>query len=164
MIISKKESKEKLSKDVKPTKLASKTDAELLEESKDKLLRLQAEFANFQKRTLEEQSQAYTRGVSEALKIFVNVFDDFQLALNNKTVDESFKKGMEMIFAKFISTAEELGLQKINSLGQKFDPRLHEALLAEESDKESNTIIEELQSGYLVGDRVIRTAKVKVAK
>jgi len=161
IIISKKESKEKLSKDAKP---ASKTDAELVEESKDKLLRLQAEFANFRKRTLEEQSQAHARGVAEALKVFVDVFDDFQLALNNKTTDESFKRGMEMIFAKFISTAEKLGLQKINSLGQKFDPRLHEALLAEESDKESNTILEELQPGYLVADKVIRTAKVKVAK
>ncbi len=157
-----KESSTKASAETK--KPSPKTDADLLVESKDRLLRLQAEFANFQKRTIEENSQAYSRGVEESLKKFVTVFDDFQMALNNASSDDSFKKGMELIFAKLVSGSEDLGLQKIKSVGEKFDPKLHEALLVEESNKHSQVILEELQSGYLLSERVIRTAKVKVSK
>ncbi len=136
---------------------------EELGETKDKLIRLSAEFANFHKRTQEEQTQAHSRGVANTLKEFVNVFDDFELALKNAPTSD-FKKGVELIFAKFITTAEELGLEKIVSIGEKFDPNMHEVLLTGESDKPSQEIIEELQSGYKVKGKVIRTAKVKVAK
>ena len=150
----------------KTTKKADKGKKELQEElgvTQDKLMRLMAEFDNYQKRTSEELQAGYSRGVSDSLKEFVNVFDNFELALKNAPASE-FKKGIEMIFAKFISTAEDLGLERINTEGEKFDPNLHEALLTEESDEESHTILEELQAGYLAKGKIIRTAKVKVAK
>lgn len=153
---------EKAEKSAKDKK-SSKELQEELGQTQDKLMRLMAEFDNYQKRTSQEQSDAYGRGVCDTLKEFVKVFDDFELALKNSPSSD-FKKGIEMIFAKFITTAEELGLERIKTVGEQFDPNLHEALLTEESDKESHTILEELQAGYQVKGKIIRTAKVKVAK
>lgn len=144
----------------------SKTDATAkdLEATKDQLLRLQAEFANFQKRTSAELAQSYQRGICDALKGFINVFDDFELALKNDATSDQFKRGMELIYAKFISAAEELGLKRIETRGKQFDPNEHEALLVQDSDRPSQEVLEELQAGYKKGETVIRTAKVKVAK
>lgn len=134
-----------------------------LKETKDKLLRLMAEFDNYQKRTREEQLQSYNRGVSDVLKELINIFDDFELALHNATNLEDFKKGMELIYAKLYSTAEELGLEKIPTTKHLFDPTMHEALLTENSEQPEQEILEELQRGYKIKNRVIRTAKVKVS-
>lgn len=135
-----------------------------LTQSSENFLRLQAEFANFKKRTEDERAKIYAMATSDVLKEFVKCFDDFNLALKNTTNPEEFKKGMEIIFAKLVSTAEEMGLQKIKTVGETFNPHEHEALLAQESDKPEHTILEELQAGYKVKDAVIRTAKVKVSK
>jgi len=97
--------------------------------------------------------------------MFINVFDDFELALKNKTENaEEFRKGMELIFAKLISTSEELGAKRIKTTGEQFNPHQHEALLAEVSDKPEQEILEELQAGYIFNNQTLRTAKVKVAK
>lgn len=135
-----------------------------LEEKTDLLLRLQAEFANYRRRTETECNKVYTTAVGDVLAQFVNVFDDFELALKNKSDFENFKQGIEMIFAKFISTGEEFGLKKIKTVGEKFNPHEHEALLTQESEEPEQVILEELQSGYKIKDTVIRTAKVKVSK
>jgi len=139
---------------------------EQLVNASENFLRLQAEFANFKKRAEESQAKSYVQARCDVLREFVKVFDDFELALKNTTKEnpEEFKKGIEMIFAKFISTAEEMGLERIKTVGEQFNPQEHEALLAQESDKPEHSILEELQSGYKVRDVVIRTAKVKVAK
>jgi molecular chaperone GrpE len=139
---------------------------EQLVNASENFLRLQAEFANFKKRAEESQARSYAQARCDVLREFVKVFDDFELALRNTTKEnpQEFKKGIEMIFAKFISTAEEMGLERIKTVGEQFNPQEHEALLAQESDKPEHTILEELQSGYKVRDAVIRTAKVKVAK
>ncbi|MCA9478155.1 MAG: nucleotide exchange factor GrpE [Nanoarchaeota archaeon] len=131
---------------------------------KDQFFRLQAEYANFKRRTDEERSQVYEMGARDVLSGVVKVLDDFELALRNANDLESFKKGMEMIYANIISTGEEFGLERIKTAGEQFDPTRHEALLTEESDKKPQTILEELQSGYEVKGKVIRTAKVKVAR
>ncbi|MCF7798604.1 nucleotide exchange factor GrpE [Candidatus Woesearchaeota archaeon] len=149
------------------THVASTATEELekkLTASSENFLRLQAEFANFKKRAEEQQARIYASATCNVLKEFVKVFDDFELALKHTNNADEFKKGMEMIFAKFITTGEEMGLERIKTVGEKFDPYQHEALLAEQSKKEENSILEELQSGYKVKDVVIRTAKVKVAK
>ncbi len=128
------------------------------------MLRLQAEFANFKRRTEEANTKIYNHAVGDVLKNFINIFDDFELALKNDGNPEEFKKGVELIFAKFISTSEEFGLKKIETKDQSFDPIVHEALLAEESDGPEQMILEELQAGYQIKDAVLRTAKVKVSK
>lgn len=140
------------------------TKAQLAQMSEN-FLRLQAEFANFKKRTEEQQSLIYKQANRDVLKEIIKVFDDFALALNNKQSSlEDFKHGMELIYAKLVSTSEELGLERIKTVGEKFNPHEHEALLTEISDQPEQTVLQELQAGYKVGDTVIRTAKVKVAK
>ncbi len=170
----KKNSEEKQKMDSKGSSKESKQDSlkkelesykQRLSEMEETYRRLQAEFANYKRRTEEEKANAVNIGVSKALKYFINVFDDFDLALKNKTENvEEYRKGMELLFAKLVSTGEELGLQKIKTVGEQFNPLLHEALLAEESEKPEQEILEELQSGYLFKERPLRTAKVKVAK
>lgn len=131
---------------------------------RDHFLRLQAEFANYKRRTDEERPQLFAHAKAEVFKDMLEVIDDFELALKTKTDSEQFTKGMEMIFAKFITKTEEFGLERIKTVGEQFNPVLHEALLAEDSDKPEQEILEELQAGYKLGDKVIRTAKVKVAR
>ena len=154
-----------MSKQEEPKKKKSKSDAqEELLALKDQYTRLQAEYANFVRRTQEERNQMYTKGVSDVLSGVVKVLDDFQLALENVTELDNFKKGMEMIYANIISTGEEFGLEKIKTVGEIFDPTKHEALLTEKSKKKEQTILAELQSGYAVKGKIIRTAKVKVSR
>lgn len=157
-----------MSKEEKQTKETTKpkkaTVQEELSNLKDQYVRLQAEYANFVRRTQEEKSKSYEKGAQDVLSGVVKVLDDFQLALNSATNLEGFKKGMEMIYANIISTGEEFGLERIKTVGEKFNPIEHEALLVEESKKKTLSILEELQSGYSVNGKVIRTAKVKVAK
>jgi molecular chaperone GrpE len=125
--------------------------------------RLQAEFANYKRRTDEQLVSSVELGVGKTLKAIINVLDDFTLALQNKE-SKDFAKGIEMIYAKFMSTGEDLGLKRIATVGKQFDPTRHEALLAEESDKPEQEVIEELQAGYEFNGTTLRTAKVKVAK
>lgn len=144
----------------------NKTDEtqESQENIQEQYQRLLAEYANFKRRTDQEKAVVYDMGASDVLSGVVKVLDDFELALNNANDLESFKRGMEMIFANIISTGEEFGLQRIATVGEAFDPTKHEALLTESSEEEPQTILAELQSGYMVKGKVIRTAKVKVSK
>lgn len=135
-----------------------------LTETNDSLMRLKAEFENYRRRTDAEKKDMYNRAVADVLKSLVNVFDDFDLALSHKQDGENFRKGMELIYTKLYQMAEDHGLERINTLGEQFDPNKHEVMLAEESDKPSQEVVEELQPGYKVAGKVIRNAKVKVAK
>ncbi|MGM5480109.1 MAG: nucleotide exchange factor GrpE [Nanobdellota archaeon] len=137
---------------------------ERLREKEDAFLRLQAEFENFRKRTELEKQNTYDRALRDVFKKIVGVFDDFDLALSHKQDGQSFRKGMELIYAKLYGVAEDEGLKKIDTVGQQFDPQRHEAMLAQESDKPSQEIIEELQPGYSLNNVIVRTAKVKVSK
>jgi molecular chaperone GrpE len=165
--MSKQKSKEKITIiEEKTTQEKSKEETlqEELNNQKEQYLRLQAEYANFVRRTREEQLKTYDKGASDVLAGVVKVLDDFELALANAKELEGFKKGMEMIYANIISTGEEFGLERIKTQGEEFNAIEHEALLTEESKEKEQTILQELQSGYKVKGKVIRTAKVKVAK
>ncbi len=139
---------------------------EEIAEKTNLFMRLQAEFANYKRRTEEQNTKVYSTAVGDVLKKFIAVFDDFELALKTagKSNPEDFRKGIELIFAKFVTTSEDLGLKKIDAEGKHFDPQLHEALLTEETEDKEQVILEELQSGYQLNDTVLRTAKVKVSK
>ncbi len=139
------------------------------EEYRDKLLRQQAEFDNFRKRQ-EKEKLEFTKFANEAIILeMLEVLDNLErlvsLAEKHKEDFQSFLKGVEMILAHLYELLKKHGVKPIETLGKKFDPLFHEVLLAVKSETdEDNRIVEEFQKGYLLENRVIRTAKVKVAK
>lgn len=130
----------------------------------DKYLRLCAEYDNFRKRSQKEKDSLYADIKAETLKKFLPVYDNLVRALEQSTEDEAYRRGVEMIMTQFNTTMEKLGVTEIESLGQKFDPAFHNAVMhVEDAEKGENEIVEVFQKGFLMGDKVIRFAMVKVA-
>ena len=130
----------------------------------DSLQRLQAEFENY-KKGVEKEKQDFIKYASHDLIIkLLPIVDSFEIALKNHKDKNKFLEGMKLIFLHLYSTLEKEGLKQINPLNEKFDPNKHEVLMCNKSDKPDNTIIEVLQKGYIVNDKLIRHAKVKIAK
>lgn len=143
-----------------PAQPVKSREQELLED----LQRLQAEFENYQKRMQNERSQLVKTACVDIVKQIIPILDNFELALANADNKEtSFYKGTEMIYSQMRTLLEERGIEEVPAEG-KLNPALHEAVLAEDSDKEKNTILEILQRGYQLDGRIIRPAKVKVAR
>ena len=95
---------------------------------------------------------------------FLPVYDNLVRALAQTTEDEAYRRGVEMIMTQFNTTLEKLGATRIESLGQKFDPSLHNAVMhVEDEEKGENEIVEVFQEGFMMGEKVIRFAMVKVA-
>lgn len=141
--------------------------AKELEELKNQYIRMAADFDNYRKRQAQERESLLKYGAEDTLKKLLPVIDSFDRA--QKTFDENsepdkFKEGFEVINKQFIEALEKIGLQKIETEGKEFDPNLHEAVMqTPSSEHPDHTIIQELQSGYLIGERVIRPALVNVA-
>jgi molecular chaperone GrpE len=138
------------------------------EEYWDRLLRLQAEFDNAKKRMARQRLEFVKYANEEIILELLGILDDLERsveAIQKKHEDpQGFLKGIEMILARLYEMLKKKGVKPIETKGKKFDPTLHEALMQEETDKfHEDTIIEEFQKGYMLEDRVIRTAKVKVA-
>jgi molecular chaperone GrpE len=134
----------------------------------DRLLRGQAEFENYRKRVERERGELYQRGRDDVLLQFLPVVDNFERALSSlETSDgdaESMRHGVELIHKQFKDLLSKFGLEAVEAVGQVFDPHVHEAVTTEATDKhEENTVIEEFQRGYRIGDRLLRPSKVKVA-
>ena len=130
----------------------------------DKYLRICAEYDNFRKRSQKEKEALYTDVKAETLKSFLPVYDNLLRALAQPTEDAAYAKGVEMIMAQFNTTMEKLGVEKIESLGQTFDPAYHNAVMhVDDEEKGENEIVEVFQEGFKAGDKVIRFAMVKVA-
>ena len=130
----------------------------------DKYLRLCAEYDNFRKRSQKEKDSLYADIKAETLKKFLPVYDNLVRALDQSTEDEAYRRGVEMIMNQFNTTMEKLGVTEIESLGQKFDPAFHNAVMhVEDAEKGENEIVEVFQKGFIMGDKVIRFAMVKVA-
>ena len=134
----------------------------------DKLLRRQAEFENFRKRFDRERSEIYQRTRAEVLLELLPVLDNFERALISleTTGDdaEALHQGVTLIHKQLKDAVTKMGLQPVESVGKSFDPNVHEAITVEPTDEhEENTIIEEFQRGYKLGDRLLRPARVKVA-
>src|SRR3989338_3458848 len=135
----------------------------------DRLLRLQADSDNTRKR-LEREKQDFVKFANEGIILeLLNILDDLErtveLAESKHQDLSSFLKGVEMILAHLYEMLKEYGVKPIEAEGKLFDPNFHEALMQEENkDLQEHTIVEELQKGYLLNDRVIRTSKVKVSK
>jgi molecular chaperone GrpE len=134
----------------------------------DQLLRRAAEFENYRRRIERDRTDAYQRARVEVLLEFLPVVDNFERALssleNSGGDAEALRQGVELIHKQFKDALTKFGLEPVDSIGQTFDPHLHEAVTIEATDKhKENTVIEEFQRGYRIGDKLLRPAKVKVA-
>ena len=142
---------------------------QMVEEQKDKYLRLSAEFDNYRKRTLKEKAELIKNGGEKTLTAILPVLDDFERALKNMEASEetkAMKEGVELIFSKFQKILGQEGLQKIETEGQAFDTDFHEAiaLIPAPSEDLKGKILDCVQTGYMLKEKVIRHAKVAVAQ
>jgi molecular chaperone GrpE len=137
-----------------------------LEEVSQKNLRLQADYDNFRRRTREEQAASLKYKSQSLLEQLLPALDNFERALKTEVTDEQAKtliQGMEMVYRQLADALKQEGLTEVPTVGEKFDPNMHQAVMqVEDSEYESNTVVEELQKGYMLKDRVIRPAMVKV--
>lgn len=159
-----KKEKEKKNDEEKKAEQAEQAVSEAMAALNDKYLRLCAEYDNFRRRSQKEKDSLYGDVKADTLLKFLPVYDNLVRALNTPTQDEAFRKGVEMTMNQFNTTMEKLGVTKIDSLGEKFDPALHNAVMhVEDEEKGENEIVEVFQEGFRLGDKVIRFAMVKVA-
>ena len=134
------------------------------EELIDTLQHLQAEFENYRKHVEKEKARTKEYAHRDLITKLLPILDSFELAVKSDKDPERFRKGVEMIYAQFVSILKSEGLKPIEAAGMRFDPHLHEVLLKQESDKPEDTVLEELQKGYQLKDWVIRHSKVKISK
>ena len=142
---------------------------QMVNEERDKYLRLSAEFDNYRKRTLKEKAELIKNGGEKTLTAILPVLDDFERALKNMEASEetkAMKEGVELIFSKFQKILGQEGLQKIETEGQAFDTDFHEAiaLIPAPSEDLKGKILDCVQTGYMLNEKVIRHAKVAVAQ
>lgn len=137
-----------------------------LEEKENRILRIQADFDNYRKRTRNEiEAIEKYRSQALALEILPSV-DNFERALQTEAKSEDGKsilQGMEMIYKGILDALKKEGIEQMETVGKEFDPKYHHAVMqGQEEDKDSNIILEEYQKGYMLKDRVLRPAMVKV--
>lgn len=141
---------------------------EQIADLKDKYLRLSAEFDNYRKRTMREKAELRLTAAEGVLTDLLPVVDDMERAINNMKVVEELEpalEGMELIFHKFMKTLGENGLKAIETDGKKFDTDYHEAIALLPGKKEDKDMIMDcVQKGYMLNDKVIRHSKVAVGK
>lgn len=140
---------------------------ESVEEWKDKYIRLYAEFENYKKRTLKEKAELILNGSEKTITAVLPILDDFERAIADKTEDAgAIKEGFELIFKKFIKTLEGLGVSKIETQDTDFNVDYHEAIamVPGMGDEKKGKIIDCVQTGYTLNDKVIRHAKVAVGQ
>ena len=139
---------------------------ELAEGNKEKYTRLLAEFDNMRARNEKENSQMGDKGAMEALEKILPVIDNLERALENISEEEKtpFEEGIEMIYKQLMDTLKDMGVEPMNAVDSEFDPTYHNAVIhVEDEDAADNTVVEEMQKGYMFKDQVLRHAMVKVA-
>lgn len=141
----------------------------LLLEYEDLLKRKQAEFENYRKRVQKEIAENRQYATAEIVLDIINILDDFERAVSSAELAKDFDaliEGIVIIKTQFRAVLEKkYGVKKIDAVGKEFDPNIHDAIMMEETDKyKEDTVVEDLQKGYIMHDRIIRPSKVKVAK
>ena len=139
---------------------------ELAEGNKEKYTRLLAEFDNMRARNEKENSQMGDKGAMEALEKILPVIDNLERALENISEEEKtpFEEGVEMIYKQLMDTLKDMGVEPMNAVDSEFDPTYHNAVIhVEDEDAADNTVVEEMQKGYMFKDQVLRHAMVQVA-
>lgn len=138
-----------------------------VEELKKQLLYKTAEFENYRKRTLKEKADLILNGGEKTIAAILPILDDFERAIADKSEDpKAIKEGVQMIFNKFIKTLEGLGVKKIETADKDFDVDFHEAIamVPGMGDEKKGKVIDCVQTGYTLNDKVIRHAKVAVGQ
>jgi len=140
-----------------------------VEEKQDQYLRTRADFENYKKRVLRDATRSYQDAMTSVMKIFLSVADDLERALNNKPGGgdlESWLNGLELIHQKLMNQMKNQGVERLDvKPGDEFDPNIHEAITQEEHPAyEDGQIIDVVQPGYRISERIIRPAMVRVAQ
>jgi molecular chaperone GrpE len=143
-------------------------DLDALTQERDELRslaqRVQADFENYRKRMLREQTDAVTRANEALVEQLLPVLDSFELALGQlENVDAPVRKGVELVYAGLLAVLEKAGLERIDAAGKEFDPNVHEAVMQEGEDGDP-VVAETIRTGYRLKGRVLRPAMVKVAR
>lgn len=135
-----------------------------IREQEDKYLRLLAEYDNYRKRSQKEKENAWTSAKADTAKEFLPVYDNLERALKQETADEAYAKGVQMIMTQLKNVLEKLGIEEIPAQGETFDPNVHNAVMhIDDEELGENVVAEVFQTGFRIGDKVIRHAMVKVA-
>lgn len=140
-----------------------------IEEQKDKYLRLSAEFDNYRKRTMKEKAELIKNGGEKAIGAILPILDDLERALQNMQKADDVKamyEGIDLIYQKFLKNLSQEGLQKMEPVGETFDTDFHEAiaLVPSPDEAQKGKVLDCVQTGYKLNDKVIRHAKVVVAQ
>jgi molecular chaperone GrpE len=131
----------------------------------DRLARMQAEFDNARKRAAREQQDYRDYALADAIKALIPVLDSFDRALQSSPEKSEFHVGVELIHKQLQGALAKIGVKPVSAKGQQFDPRFHEAIeMVDTDDVPDHEVIEELQRGYKLKDRLLRPAMVKVAR
>lgn len=138
---------------------------EKLAEMNDKYVRLYSEYENYRKRTTTEKAELIINGSKETIKAVLPVVDDMERALQAMADEDSAKEGVQLIYNKMMNILGQKGLKAIEAKGQKFDENLHEAITQFPASDESQkgTVVDVVEKGYYLNDKVLRYAKVVVA-
>lgn len=141
----------------------------MIEEQKDKYLRLSAEFDNYRKRTMKEKAELIKNGGEKAIAAILPILDDLERALANMQQADDVKamyEGIDLIYQKFLKNLNQEGLEKMNPVGEAFDTDFHEAvaLIPAQEEEQKGKVLDCVQTGYKLNDKVIRHAKVVVAQ
>lgn len=136
-----------------------------LADTKDQLLRVTAEYANFRKRSEKEKQDTFVFAKSETIKELLPVIDNLERALASENEDyDGLKKGIEMTFNSLVNTLGKLGVEIFGAPGEEFDPNLHNAVMhIEDENYKNGEIVDVFQKGYKINDKIIRPAMVKSA-
>ena len=138
--------------------------AQMVAESGDKYLRLAAEYDNYRKRTAKEKEGLYSSAKADTVKPFLDVYDNLLRGAAQYPEGDPNRTGLEMICKQFVDVLAKLGITEIDALGKPFDPTVHNAVIHVEDDQiEESTVVEVFQKGFVMGDKVLRFAMVKVA-
>ena len=153
---------EEAKKEEKPSELD--TVKEQLAKEHDGYLRLAAEYDNYRKRTTREKENVYGTAKADTIKPFLAVLDNLERGVQQFEEGDGHRQGLEMICKQFIDVLGQMGVTEIPALGQPFDPEKHNAVMHTEDEAAGeNTIVEVFQKGFMLGDKVLRFAMVKVA-
>lgn len=136
-----------------------------LADTKEQLLRVTAEYANFRKRSEKEKNESYAYATAKTVGEILTVIDNLERALSNEQEDyEGLKKGVQMTYDGLMASLEKLGVTAFGESGDQFDPNFHNAVMHVEDDSlEANVITDVFQKGYKINDKVVRPAMVKTA-
>ena len=160
-ILEEKEANEKVNSDV--SEELKKCQAEL-DDTTDRLKRIMAEFENYKKRSSKERENLYGSIIADIVEKMLPVLDNLEKAVEAKTKDSNYKAGVELVLKQYQDVLTSFGVKKIETVGQTFDPEIHEAVSSVQDDKYGEKeIVQEFRTGYMVGNKVIRHAMVVVA-